>query len=81
MIACSIFALSLRHKSLGTDISLSFIYNDFFIFIIQRKIYIVKILLKLNFINIYSPFSLELIIFRKYNDIFQSDSFFFIFFL
>ena len=67
IIACSIFALSLRHKSLGADVSLSFLYvMIFFISLFKvEKIY------SLDFDEaklqqyILSPFSLEIIVFVK----------------
>ena len=67
IIACSIFALSLRHKSLGADVSLSFLYiMIFFISLFKvENIYSQDFSEAKLYQYILSPFSLELIIFVK----------------
>ena len=67
IIACSIFALSLRHKSLGADVSLSFLYiMIFFISLFKvENIYSQDFAEAKLYQYILSPFSLELIIFVK----------------
>ena len=67
IIACSIFALSLRHKSLGTDVSLSFLYiMIFFISLFKvEKIYDQDFDEAKIHQYLLSPFSLEMIVFVK----------------